>query len=39
MLQREKIEKELQGDYILMYPLVSYEDEFRILEEIKVKEE
>lgn len=39
MLQREKVEKELQGDYILIYPLVSYAEEFKILEDIRQKED
>ncbi len=39
MLHREKVEQELRGDYVLVYPLVSYCEEFEILEKIKVKEE
>lgn len=32
MLQREKHEAELKGDYVLIYPLVSYEEELKITE-------
>ena len=39
MLHREKVEQELKGDYVLVYPLVSYCEEFEILEKIKAKEE
>ena len=35
MLHREKVEQELRGDYVLVYPLVSYCEEFEILEKIK----
>lgn len=39
MLQREKYERELCGDFVLIYPLVSYADEFEILEKLRVQEE
>lgn len=39
MLHREKVEKDLKGDYILMYPLVSYEREYEIQDQIKAREE
>jgi hypothetical protein len=39
MLHREKVEQDLKGNYTLIYPLVSYFEEFEILEKIKVKEE
>lgn len=32
MLHREKVEKDLCGDFILIYPLVSYEEEFKIMD-------
>lgn len=32
MLQREKYERELCGDYVLVYPLVSYENEFKVID-------
>ena len=39
MLHREKVELDLKGDYTLIYPLVTYSEEFEILEKIKAKEE
>ena len=35
MLQRERQEKDLVGNYSLIYPLVSYEEEFKNLEKEK----
>lgn len=35
MLQREKAEKDICGAYELIYPLVSYSEEFKIIEEKK----
>lgn len=39
MLQREKQEKDLCGDYELIYPIVSHEEEYNILDQIKAKED
>lgn len=32
MLHREKYEKDLCGNYELIYPLISYEEEYKFLE-------
>lgn len=39
MINREKVELELKGDYTLIYPLVAYSEEFEILDKIKTKED